>query len=192
MTQSAGRMPIDNLVANVSTITFENARREVRVESATAIVGQTVTVNIRVDAQSDEAEYGFILSYDQTKLSNPVIENGTAGATVRACNTKIGGAINCSVGGFAINNGSSIESGIGEIAVGDNQILITVQLTVAANAPLGETQLKLSNVNAASDALQLFTPGMSNGTARIFGQTEAANYLPNAPVWRAGLFAMVE
>ena len=163
-----------------------------RVENIMTTTGETVLVNILVNAVGDEAEYGFTLNYDESVLSMPVIRGGNTKATVRMCSTKIAGAINCSVGGFAINNPTSSESGIGEIAAGDNQILITVQLTVKANAPLGETRLKLSNVNAASDALQLFTPRMSNGTARIFGLTEAANYLHNAPVWRAGLSAMVE
>ncbi len=148
-----------------------------RVENIMTIVGETVTLHIVVDAVGDEAEYGFTLNYDESVLSMPVIRGGNTKATVRMCSTKIAGAINCSVGGFAINNPTSSESGIGEIAAGDNQILITVQLTVTGNAPLGETRLKLSQVNAASDALQLFTPRITNGTARIFAPTEATNYL---------------
>jgi len=167
MTQSAGRTPIDNLVANVSTIIFENARREVRVESASGSVGQKVTVNIRVDAQSDESEYGFILSYDQTKLSNPVIGAGFAGASVRSCNRATAGQINCSIGGFPTNSPTSSDTGIGEIETGSNQILITVTFTIAANAPVGTTPLALTNVNASSDAPVLFTPTAANGTVTI-------------------------
>jgi len=168
MTQSFARTAdvIDKLTAGFSNTVFENAlkgvQREVRVESTTASVGQMLTVNIRVDAQGDEAEYGFILNYDQTKLSNPVIKAGAAGASVRSCNTTTAGQINCSVGGFSMNNPSSSNTGIGEIRGGNNQILIKVTFTTAANAQSGTTPLTLSQVNASSDAPQLFTPTATN------------------------------
>jgi len=118
---------------------------------------QTVLVNIVVNAVGDEAEYAFTLNYDASVLRKPIIGVGNTTATVRMCNTQVGGAIKCSVGGFATNNPLSIDAGIGEIEAGDNQILMTVQFTVTGNAPSGETQLKLSKVNAASDAPQLLT-----------------------------------
>lgn len=145
--------------------------REVQVESTTASAGQMVTVNILVDAVGDEAEYGFILNYDTNVLSNPVIREGKTGASVRSCNTTTKpGQISCSVGGFAGNNTKSTDSGIGEIGAGNNQILMTVTFTVAAKAAAdaaGDTPLKLSNVNAASDAPQLFTPGATDGMVTI-------------------------
>ena len=174
MTQSFARRVdmIDKLIAGFSNTVIENAlngvQREVRVESASASVGQMVTVNIRVDAQGDEAEYGFILNYDQTKLSKPVIGAGTAGASARSCNTATAGQINCSVGGYPTNNPTSSDTGIGEIASGTNQILITVTFIVGANAQSGtETPLTLSQVNASSDAPQLFTPIATNRTITI-------------------------
>ncbi|MEJ7862157.1 MAG: carboxypeptidase regulatory-like domain-containing protein, partial [Pyrinomonadaceae bacterium] len=152
----------------------EGNPREVRVESTSGSAGQMVTVNIRVNAVGNKAEYGFIINYDATVLSNPVIGAGTAGASVRSCNTATAGAINCSVGGFPNNNPTSSDAGIGEIGAGTNQLLITVTFTVAANAPVGATPVTLSNVNASSDAPQLFTPTATGGTVTILAPTAAA------------------
>ena len=117
----------------------EDELRQMRVENLMTTDGQTVTVSILVNAVGDEAEYDFTLNYDGRVLSKPVIGVGNTTATIRACNTKIVGAIKCSVGGFATNNPKSIDAGIGEIAAGENQILMTVQFTVLANAPSLET-----------------------------------------------------
>lgn len=146
--------------------TPEGNRREVRVENASGSAGQTVTVNIRVNA-GGEAEYGFILNYDSSVLSNPVIGAGNAGASVRSCNIATAGQINCSVGGFLNNQIGSSDAGIGEIGAGNNQILITVTLRITAKAQPGTTSLTLSNVNASSDAAQLFMPTATNGTVTI-------------------------
>lgn len=143
------------------------APRELRVESASGRTGQQVTVNVRVDAMGDEAEYGFILNYDSSRLSNPVVGAGNAGAATRACNIGTAGRVNCSVGGFPTNQAGSSDAGIGEIALGNNQILITVTFTIAANAPPGTTPLTLTNVNTANDrGTQLAITGM-NGTVTI-------------------------
>jgi len=148
--------------------------RQLRVESVSnSSFGNQVTVNILVDAVGDEAEYGFILSYDPMKLSKPVITDGTAGATVRACNTKVVGAINCSVGGFVNNNPMSSDAGIGEIAAVSNQTLISITFTVAEKAQTGATTLTLSNVTASSDAPQLFTPTATGGMVTILAPTAA-------------------
>jgi len=144
----------------------EGNLREVRVENVSGSAGQTVTVNIRVNA-GGEAEYGFILNYDSSVLSNPVIGAGNAGASVRSCNITTAGQINCSVGGFPNNQIGSSDAGIGEIGAGNNQILITVTFRIAAKAQPGTTSLTLSNVNASSDAPQLFTPTATNGTVTI-------------------------
>jgi len=151
----------------------EGNPREVRVESASGSAGQMVTVNIRVNAVGNESEYGFIISYDSSVLSMPVIGAGNAGASVRSCNIATAGTINCSVGGFPNNNPTSSDPGIGEIAAGNNQILITVTFTIAANATPGTTSLTLSNVNASSDTPQLFTPTATNGTVTILAPTAA-------------------
>jgi hypothetical protein len=180
MTPNAARTSdmVDNLFDTLSKTVVENVmngvQRQVRVENASVGAGQNVTVNIRVDAQGDESEYGFILTYDQTKLSNPTVGAGTAGASVRSCNIATIGQINCSVGGFPNNNALSSETGIGEIAVGVNQLLMTVTFTVAANAAPGDTPLSLSNVNASSDAPQLLFPTATGGTVTILAPTAAS------------------
>ena len=188
MTQSFARTTVDSLVAKLSKTTSENAvlgnPREVRVENASGSAGQMVTVNIRVNAVGNESEYGVIIGYDAGVLSNPVIGAGNAGASVRSCNTATAGTINCSVGGFPNNQAGSSDSGIGEIGAGNNQILITVTFTIAANATPGTTPLTLSNVNASSDAPQLFTPTATNGTVTILAPT-AANVSVSGRVMQA-------
>jgi len=178
MTASLARPAIDSLVAELSQTDYENALmgnpREVRVENASGSAGQMVTVNIGVNAVGNEAEYGFIINYDTNVLSNPVVGAGTAGVSVRSCNIATVGQINCSVGGVPNNQVGSADGGIGELAAGNNQLLITVQFTIAANAPPGTTPLTLSNVNASSDAAQLFTPTARNGTVTILAATAAS------------------
>ena len=156
--------------------------REVRVENTTASPGGSVTVNIRVNAVGDESEYGFILSYDQMILSNPVVGAGNAGATVLDCNIATIPQVNCSVGGFPNNNPMSSNSGIGEIGAGEDQILITVTFMVAANAPNGNTPLTLSMVNTSSDVPQLFFPTVENGVVTISGATPTPTPTPTGTV----------
>ncbi|MBA2737137.1 MAG: carboxypeptidase regulatory-like domain-containing protein, partial [Pyrinomonadaceae bacterium] len=58
--------------------------------------------------------------------------------------------------------------------------------TVAANAPVGATPLTLSNVNASSDAPQLFTPTATNGTVTILAPTAAAGEISGRVVTADG------
>ena len=99
-------------------------------------------------------------------MSKPVIGEGNTTASTKSCNASVAGQISCSIGGFSGNSLNSASPGIGEIAAGTNQILMTVTFTVTANA-VGETPLTLSNVNASSDAPQLFTPKATNGTITL-------------------------
>jgi hypothetical protein len=152
-----------------------DASRQLRVESTSAAAGGTATVNIRVDATGDEAEYAFVLEYESGVLSNPVVGNGNAGALLRDCNAATTGRISCSVGGFPNNNPASGNTGIGEINNTNNQILLTVTFAVAANAvPGATTPLTLTNVNASNDATDLFLPTVANGTVTIAGPTAAS------------------
>jgi endonuclease G len=181
MTLNANRTMVDELFGGLTKTIVENAlsgvNRELRVESTTASAGQTVTVNIRVDAAGDEAEYAFTLSYDQTKLSNPVFGAGNVGATAHVCYTAVAGHIRCSVGAFPDNNLNSFDPGIGEITAGTNQILIRFTFTVAANAPTGNTPLALSDINTSSDKPQLFLPTATNGVVTILAPTAAASQI---------------
>lgn len=149
------------------------APRELRVESTSVGAGQSFTLNIRVDAMGDEAEYGFRLNYQSAKLSNPVVGAGNAGAAVRACNTAAAGVVNCSVGAFPTNNPTSTDPGIGEINPGNDQILITVTFDVSANAASGPSPLTLTNVNTSNDNADLLPITATNGAVTILGPTAA-------------------
>jgi hypothetical protein len=149
------------------------ALRQVRVESATASAGSTVTVNIRVEPNGDESEYAFVLNY-QAPMSAPVVSNGTAGSLLRDCNVGVAGQVNCSVGGFPNDKPGSSNSGIGEIGFGSNQILLKVTFQVAANAVVGSTTpLSLTGVNASNDAAALLPIAKQNGVVTITGPTAA-------------------
>ena len=161
------------------TVTM-SAARQVRVESTSSSAGAQVTVNFRVDAVGDEAGYGFVVLYDQTKLSNPVIGAGNAGSGTRACNSGTVGVVNCSVGTFPNNLPGSSDPNIGEIGAGNNQILITITFTVATTAPAGTTPVtfRLSGLNSppnvSNDAAQLLTFDSMNGTVTILGPSAAS------------------
>jgi hypothetical protein len=158
----------DQLVSAPAAMT-----RTLRVENANTSANQQVTVNIRVDAVGDESEYGFAVNYNSMILSNPQVGAGNAGAAIRDCFVNPAGRLNCSVGAFPNNNPASSNPGIGEIGMGDNQILITVTFTVVSNAPEGETPLTFSNVNASNDAAQGLTIGSTNGAVTVAGSTAA-------------------
>ena len=166
---------VNNLTALLQSAADE--MRQMRVENLMTSDGQMVTVNILVNAVGDEAEYAFTLNYDESVLSQPIIREGKTTATVRACNIQMAAAIRCSVGGFLDNNPTSSEAGIGEMALGENQLLLIVEFTVRANAPLGAIEIKLSEVNAANDAPQLFKLQTTNGKMGMFGLMKATHYL---------------
>ncbi|MDQ3132915.1 MAG: carboxypeptidase regulatory-like domain-containing protein [Acidobacteriota bacterium] len=151
------------------------APREVRVESVTSSAGQTVVVNILVDALGDESGYGFQLNFNQMILTNPSVMIGTAGGS-RFCNTTtVAGQITCSVNNFPNNNPTSSTDQIGEIAAGNNQLLVKVTFTVATGASAGVVPVTISNVNASNDAAQNLTPiTATSGTVTIAGPTAAS------------------
>lgn len=155
------------------TVTIAQAR-QLRVESTSSSAGRTATVNIRVDAVGDESNYGFILNYNTSVLSNPVVGAGNAGAAIRDCQAvTMPGQLNCAIEGFPNNAAGSNDPGTTEIMAGDNQILITVTFNVAANAQSGSTPLTFSNVNASNDRAQLVAITSTNGTVTINAPTAA-------------------
>lgn len=152
------------------------APRELRVESPAGSFsgGQQVVVNIRVDAIGDESAYGFTLDYSPAALMSPTVAIGTAGGS-RFCNTLVAGQIRCSINNFPDNNPASDTDQIGEIAAGNNQLLVRITFTVVSNAPGGATPLTLSNLGASNDLAQSLTPiTATNGTVEILGPTAAA------------------
>lgn len=154
----------------------ENPRgavRAVRVQSANADAGQPVTVNIRVDAFGDEAGYGFRLNYNNFRLLNPVIGAGNAGALVRSCTPTTAG-LNCAVDTFPNNSPTSSEPSTGEIALGNDQILMTVTFTIAPTAPNGALPVTLTTVNASNDNADSLAITSVNGTVSVGAPTAAA------------------
>ncbi len=148
------------------------APRSVHVENLSAIRGQTVTVNILVDALGDESAYGFNLNYSSAALTATSAQIGTAGGS-RLCNLTVAGQIRCSINNFSDDLPGSDTDQIGEIHVGNNQLLLKVNFTVAANAPGGTSSLTLSNVNASNDAAQLLTISGQDGTLTVNAPTAA-------------------
>ncbi len=149
------------------------APRQLAVQSTTGTVGNTVIVNILVDAFGDETEYAYGFSYDRNVLTNPVVMQGNVGGSP-GCNAATQpGKIFCSTGAFPNNNPNSSDPGIGEIPAGNNQVLIKVQFTIAANAPNGATNIVFEpGANTASDQPQVFNVNTVNGTVTVSGAAQ--------------------
>ena len=161
----AGNTPENQLNSNAGNAP-ENHQRQLRIESTSGRTEQRVTVNVRVDAIGDESEYAFQVNFNQSVLSNPVVSAGNTGAVTRACQVNAG-RVNCSVGTFPNNSPSSGNTGVGEIAAGDNQILVSITFTVAANAPTGATPVTLSNFDASNDVGTDLAITSANGTVTV-------------------------
>lgn len=150
------------------------AARELRVESPSGTsAGQSVTVNIRVDALDDEAAYSFRLNYNQAVLTNPVFKDGTTGAAIIDCDSSVTDRIGCTIEAFPTNQTGSSSTGIREIGAGDDQLLLSITFTVAMNATAQTLELTLSNVSTSNDQAQNLTIIPTNGAVTILGPTAA-------------------
>lgn len=95
--------------------------------------GRKVTVQLAVNAEGDEAGYGFTLDYDKEILGNPVVVSGKAGGNVMA-NTKVPGRI-----GFSLDYlGETVTSGRG-------QNLLTITFDINTRTKSSATALKFSD-----------------------------------------------
>jgi hypothetical protein len=146
--------------------------RRLHVQNSSGSSGQQIQVNILADADGDESAYGFIVTYNQLILTNPVTAIGAAGGS-RLCNTAVAGQINCSVNNFPENNPTSSTDQIGEILPGNNQQLLRITFTIAANAPGGLSPITLSNVNVSNDAATTLPITSQNGAVTVIGATAA-------------------
>lgn len=146
--------------------------RQLRVQNASAARSQQVVVNILADAVGDESAYGFRVTYNQTILTNPTTAIGTAGGS-RLCNTTVAGQISCSINNFPNDQPGSSTDQIGEIAPGNNQLLLRITFTVAANAPGGATPIGLTNVNSSNDAAAALSIVSQNGSVNVMAPTAA-------------------
>ena len=111
----------------------------VRIQTMTGSTGTRLVVPVRVDASGGEAVFGFSLSYDAAKLSNPVVTIGTAGGDVITNITPT--SPNANPIGFSVTNFSG-----GTLRAGVNQLLLNVQFDVAPNISAGTTALTLNDL----------------------------------------------
>lgn len=149
-----------------------SAPREVRFVSTTGSPGQTITVALDTDAAGDESIYGFSLNY------NPAILTFVPGSIAIGSGATRQAGGNCDVQsntttagqfGFSVNCFNST------ITAGNNRRLVTLQFTVAAGAPLGNTPVTFGDAptirkvssNPAAGPIQALPTTFTNGVVGI-------------------------
>lgn len=156
-----------------------------RVESTNSRVGDSVTVNIRVNAVSNESQYGFAVMFDPNMLTFNNFAAGDTGAERFSCNkTAIAGRIRCDVGNFP-NNRPGTDNRINEIAAGKNQILIKLNFTTTATAKT-VTTLNLADASISDENANSITPTTSRGIITIAGATASAISITGRTVTKIG------
>jgi hypothetical protein len=130
--------------------------------------GTQVLVSIEVDSNGDENGFGFSLSYDSSKLSNPLVQKGsdTQTATLFA-NTNQNGKVGVVL---ALPAGQMLTTGVRQI--------VTIRFDVAANAQGGNTPLTFTDapvfrevVDANADTL---TTTFQDGQITITSPTSSS------------------
>ena len=155
-----------------------SAPREVRVVTQNGAQGSTVTVVLTTDAAGDESIYGFSLNYNTAVLT--LVPNSIAigsGATRQAsgmcdvlANPNTAGRI-----GFSIDCNNST------ITAGNNRPLVTMQFTIASNAPLSSTPLTFGDTparrsvasNPAAGPIQSLPTTFTDGAINVVSPTGA-------------------
>jgi len=104
----------------------------VRVVNVVTLPGQQVLVSVVTDTQGTENGFGFTLNYDQTRLSNPLVQLGSGVPANSALipNTTQTGKVGVVLG---------LPFGQG-LSAGTHQ-LVTIRFDVSVNAPAGQTLL---------------------------------------------------
>jgi len=164
----------------------------VRVANTQASPGNQVTVSIAADAAGTENGFGFTLNYDAAKLSNPIVAKGadTQSATL-ITNTGTAGKI-----------GIVLAMPAGQIVPAGARQLVTLQFTVAVNAPgglvpltFGDTPVlrEVSDTNAnvlqatfQDGAINILGPTASNVTVGGRVRDARGNGLPQVLVTLSG------
>ena len=162
--------PITQPTYTNGTITISGATTAAfRINNQSTNAGQTLVVPIRVDTVGNEAGYTFSISYDSTKLTNPMVAIGNGGGNV-VFNANNPGQI-----GFSVTSFSG-----GTIAAGNNIALVNVTFTVAANAPSGTTPITFTDtpaprkVSGVDPNTPITQPTYTNGTISIGGVAAAS------------------
>lgn len=114
--------------------------RELKVGSAKAEAGTTVSVPIEITPYGDEVAVGFTIEYDAEKLTNPRVELGKDAytASTLTLNLEHPGRI-----------GVLVDSTEAMTASAMPKQFVIVMFDVAADAEVGETPISLSNTLAA-------------------------------------------
>jgi hypothetical protein len=142
--------------------------RILRAVDVSTSAGQQVTVSINVDANGDENGFGFTISYDGTKLSNPVVTTGAdmpfSGPIV---NTLTAGKVGVVT---AMPTGSTILPGTREV--------VKIRFNVSPTALPGQTPIVFTGfppvVNKVVDALAGDLPTtFTTGIVTILSPTAA-------------------
>jgi hypothetical protein len=131
--------------------------------------GQQVIVSIQIDAEGDENGFGFTISYDGSKLSNPAVMTGAdlAGA-VPIPNTNTPGKVGVIIAHPVFG---------GTIPMGTREI-VKIRFDVSPTAPAGPTPIIFTGFppveNEVSDAFaNVLTTTFMDGTVEILGTTAA-------------------
>ncbi len=158
--------------------------RILQIEDATGSAGNSVQVNIRVDALGDESEYGFTINFDPNVLIYDSIATGDINAGQTLCNQTNPGVLKCSIGNFPNTGGTTP---IGEIIVGQNQIMSRLNFTINGTAtPGSQTDLTFTSVDAANDLATSLAINGQPGTVTINAPTAAAVEVSGRVVTQAG------
>ena len=126
--------------------------------------GNTVTVAVQIDAESNDKGTSFTLDYDTTKLSNPQVSLGSGGS---------GGFLvpNTNISGKVIVQLAYITGGF---QAGVSQIIL-IQFTIANNAAAGVTPLTFNDTPVQRQVRDtnnvLVASTFNNGGVNILGAT---------------------
>ncbi len=140
-------------------------------------------VPILVDAEGNEAGFGFSLTYDVTRLTNPRVAAGPNGGNVTTNKTAANpnpNPIGISINAFPSTDpfNSTIDTQV--FPAGAGQVLVTVRFDVVVGAPAGvaaitfgdtPTNRRVSNNNP--NTVTLNQPTYTNGMVTITGPTAA-------------------
>ncbi len=156
-----------------------NTTRTIRVLSQDSSRGSVITVVMEADAMGDESIYGYSINYNPNILAyvpnSVMIGSGATNTSGGMCdvlpNTNTAGQF-----GFSIDCGSK------NLAAGNNRRLVTLQFTIAADAPFGMTPIQFGDAPArrsvascpCDGAVQSRPTVFTDGFVNIVAPTAAA------------------
>jgi len=151
--------------------------RAVRAADASGSTGGEVIVPIELDAQGNETAAGYSVTFDPTKLSNPLVTLGSGSPSGTALITNINELASGHLGILLDGNGHTYAAGTRQ--------MITVRFDIAANAALGTTPIGFGNSPIAEsisdlNGATLSTTFTAGNVTIATGATPTPTPLPNA------------